>query len=387
MDVDEDLDLSHLLRPISSSADGGPRARRTARRRQVARRSGAVALTALVVIGASLFAASRPGESGDKILAASPPRPAAFLIEAARPNRPSSAAVVDLESGVSRRVSLPFSGERIATVISRAGGIVILRRPDLQTRGEVWVLRPPYTKEFRRIASATAIVRSARADRVWLVLTERPGKRLDDPDTASIVEIDLAGKETSSELVLPCCRKLVGDSDYGLLMATDTDLEVWNPKTNSRSATFAGLSNISTDAISGGRTIVHATTNNTGCLQDDVIETRLAVLDLGTREDRPLNDTCYQGVARYSPDLRYAALWKHYDTVVSTLYVVNLDNGTAIEVPNSESDTDAVAWGSDGVLYYYDTLDGSMRSYNPSTGAAAVLTRPNEIITSIVVVQ
>jgi len=387
MDVDEDLDLSHLLRPVAAPADGGPRARRTARRRQVVRRSGAAALAAVVVIGGSIFVASRPDDSGDKILATSPPRPSAFFIEAGRPDHPTSAVIVDLESGVSRRVPLPFSGEHIRTVISRTGGIVLLRRPDLQKSGEVWVLRSPYTNDFRRIANARAIIPSARSARVWLVLKERPGKRLYDPDTASIVEIDLAGKETSSELDIPCCRKLVGETDHGLLMTTATDLEVWNAETNSPSATFAGADDVSVGAMSGGDTIVHGTTNNVGCLNDDVTETRLAVLDLVTREDRPLNDTCYERVARYSPDHRYAAVWKFYDTIVSSLFVVNLDDGTAIEVPNSVSDTKAVDWGSDGVLYYYDTFDGSVRSYNPSTGAEKVLTRPREMITSIVVVR
>ena len=384
MDVDEDLDLSHLLRPVAAPSDGGQRARRTARRRQVVRRSGVAALAALVVIGGSIFAASGPDGSGDKILATSPPSPSAFIVEAARPDRPTTAAIVDLESGVTRRVPLPFDGEHIATVISRTGGIVLLNRPDPQKGGEVWVLRPPYTNDFRRIADATAIVPSARSDRVWLVLNERPGKRPYDPDAASIVEVDLEGAETTSELNIPCCRKLVGDSEHGPLMATDTDLEVWNPETNGPSATFAGLGYISMNAISGGDTIVHGTTNDEGCLRGDVMETRLAVLDLGTGEDRPLNDNCYEGVARYSPDHQYAAIWKHYDTVVSNLYVVNLADGTAVEVPDSVSDTGAVAWGPDGVLYYYDTFDGSIRSYDRSTGVGTVVTRTNEIVTWIV---
>ena len=387
MDVDEDLDLSHLLRPVAAPSAGGPRARRTARRRQVVRRGGAAALAALVVISGSIFAASRPDGSGNKILATSPPSPSAFIVEAGRPDRPSAAAIVDLESGVSRRVPLPFDGEHITTVISRTGGIVLLHRPDVQKSGEVWVLRPPYTKDFRRIANATAIVPSARSDRVWLVLNERPGRRPYDPDTASIVEVDLAGEETTSKLDIPCCRKLVGDSKHGPLMTIGTDLEVWNPKTNGPSATFAGLGHISIHAVSGGDTIVHGTTNNEGCLEGDAMETRLAVLDLGTGQDRPLNDNCYEGVARYSPDRQYAAIWKHYDGVASNLYVVNLDDGTAVEVPNSVGDTNAVAWGPDGVLYYYDTFDGSIRSYNRSTGAGTVVTRTNEIVTSIVVVQ
>lgn len=381
MSIDDDLDLSAFLPPVTAPADGAARARRSGARRRASRLATVAGAVCVLAVGAVLV--GRDGSKPTHVLSAR--EKPLMLVLAAGPGvgddagRPR-AFLVDLRTNAVDELHALAAQQYDGIDIGFAGDTIVLQRwpatHDLgapPARAPLLALDPPYSTA-RQVADAFHWHNSIEPGRLWIETSVFPG-----PDGESyprtLNAIDLRGRVTR-RVAVPCCRSFVADTERGLLFSTNKGLELRDRTDGRVVRTYADEAGF-VAAVEGDRVIL---IDSRGCGSDDGTAT---LLDLASGSARQVGDRCRFLGASFSPGGDRLVLRTSTDGAGGELWVYPGDGrGQPQHVPDSNSADWATAWDGQGRLYYAD-LESHLRSFDPTSGRTRLVASPPIIISGL----